>query len=231
MVPSDTHHPSPGNWKLIPTSLLVGLLAWLLSLLALGAFHRQIAKPFPMQMDHQIQEAVHGHTTLVLTRIMFAFTWIGSPKVLFPVVPLLAALLWWRRLRHEAVLLLVSMAGAGMLNSALKVHFHRSRPDVPWALVQEGSFSFPSGHSVFAVVLYGTLVYLALRYLRRNLERVALVSVAWVSIAGIGLSRIYLGAHYPSDVAAGYFVGCMWLITVITADWIARMKWPTAGSR
>ena len=52
--------------------------------------------------------------------------------------------------------------GAGLLNIALTLYFRRARPDVPWALVQEHSFSFPSGHSVFAVVSYGILVDLAL---------------------------------------------------------------------
>ena len=88
--------------------------------------------------------------------------------------------------------------------------------------MHEPSFSFPSGHSVFAVVVYGMLIYIGMRHLRRMRERVAVVVAAGALIFGIGYSRIYLGVHYPSDVAAGYFVGAMWLGTVVAADWYLR---------
>jgi len=228
MVPYDGMHPFIHKWKLFALSLLAGLLVSGFLLLALEELHEEIAKPFFIHMDLQIQQAVHGHTSVARTRWMKGLTWIGSPQLLFPGVPLIAALFWWRRLRREAMVFFISMAGGAMLNTALKLHFRRVRPDVPWALVHEHSFSFPSGHSVCAVVMYGTLVYLGMRYLRLGWERVAIIVAAVAVVSGIGLSRIYLGVHYPSDVAAGYLVGCIWLMTVIGADWnlqrMARLR-------
>lgn len=68
----------------------------------------------------------------------------------------------------------------------------------------EPSYSFPSGHSVLAVAVYGSLIFLGMRHLRRSGERVTVCVVAGALILGIGISRIYLGVHYPSGVAAGY---------------------------
>lgn len=210
------------KWNVLAVFLLTGLLGSGLLLLGLAEFHEETAEPFLMHLDLQIQGGVHGYTPVVLTRVMLGLTWIGSPTVLFPSSVLIAALFWWRRFHRDTVVFVVTMLGAGLLNTALKLYFRRARPDVPWALVQENSFSFPSGHSMFAVVLYGILAYLALQYLRHRWERAAAIVVAVTLISGIGLSRIYLGVHYPSDVAAGYFVGCTWLLTVMASDWNAR---------
>ena len=168
---------STTKWKLFAVFLLAGLLASVLLLLVLAKFHEEIAEPSSMHLDLQIQGAVHGYTSVALTRVMLGLTWIGSPTVLFPLATLIAALLWWRRLHRDTVVFLIAMGGAALLNTALKLYFRRARPDVPWALAQENSFSYPSGHSVFAVVLYGILVYLALRYLHRTRERATVVVV------------------------------------------------------
>ena len=214
--------PSIATWKPFFVSLLLGLLGSGLLLIMLAEFHEEIDDPFLMHMDLQIQGAMHGYTSVALTRLMFGLTRIGSPAVLFPLAAIIAMLFWWRRLRHDALVFLIAMVGAGSLNTLLKLYFHRSRPDVLWALAQEHSFSFPSGHSVFAVVLYGMLLYFSFRYVRYAWQRAGVMVAAAALIAGIGLSRIYLGVHYPSDVAAGYLVGCTWLVTVIGSDWNLR---------
>jgi len=75
---------------------------------------------------------------------------------------------------------------------------------------------------VLAVVVYGAVMYLGLRHLPRLWQRAGVVLLSFSLILGIGLSRIYLGVHYPSDVAAGYYVGAVWLCAVIGADWYVR---------
>jgi membrane-associated phospholipid phosphatase len=215
-------NPSINRWKLFAIFLFVGLIATVLIMLALAELHEEIIEPSSIQIDHAIQAMVHAHTSPGLTKLMFALTWIGSPITLIPVIPLVAGLLWWKRWRDEAVVLLIAMVGAGAMSAALKLHFRRVRPDLPWALVHEHSFSFPSGHSVFAVVLYGILAYLGMRHLHGAGQRVAMLATAVLLILGIGLSRIYLGVHFPSDVAAGYFVGLVWLAVVAGCDWKLR---------
>src|ERR1035437_3956799 len=210
------------TWRLFVVLLVAGLVATGVLMLSLAEFHEEILEPDSMQMEGSIQGEVHEDATPGLTRVMFGLTWIGSPQVLTPAIPVIAALLWWRRLRHAAVVWLIATGGADVLVTVLKLYFRRVRPDLPWAFVHEPSFSFPSGHSVFAVVVYGMLIYIGMRHLRRMRERVAVVVAAGALIIGIGYSRIYLGVHYPSDVAAGYFVGAVWLSTVVAADWYLR---------
>jgi membrane-associated phospholipid phosphatase len=75
-----------------------------------------------------------------------------------------------------------------------------------------------------AVVLYGTLLYLFLRWLDEWAERWLATVTAFLLAAGIGYSRIYLGAHFPSDVLAGYMCGSVWLGTIVCADLLVRRE-------
>ena len=216
---------SARSWKLFGVLVVVALMATGVMMLGLAEVHEHLGGARMERWDARVQTDVHNDTGRRTTEAMFALTWIGSPAVLTPAIPVIAALLWWRRLRHAAIVWLIATAGAGALVTVLKLHFRRVRPDLPWAFVHEPSFSFPSGHSVLAVVVYGSLIFLGMRHLRRSWERVAVCVVAGALILGIGVSRIYLGAHYPSDVAAGYFVGAVWLGAVLGADrYVRRVK-------
>jgi undecaprenyl-diphosphatase len=129
--------------------------------------------------------------------------------------------MWWRRRKDDAVFVAAAALGGVALDQVMKLHFKRLRPDLPWAFVHEHSFSFPSGHSVLAMVLYGVIVYKTQDKLPGKWAKAALMVGAFLMVAGIGVSRVYLGVHYPSDVAGGYFVGAVWLAAVIGSDlWV-----------
>lgn len=211
--------PLHGNkWKLSGLLLLFGLAFSIIVLLTLAEFHDEIAEPFLTRLDQIGMQVVHAHDTPGLTHLALALSWIGSPATLIPAISSAAILLWTMKFRQDAVLLVAAIGGSGALDTALKLHFRRVRPDVPWALITEHSFSFPSGHSVGAVVLYGMVTYLLWGHLRALWLRAVVVSGALLLIAGIGASRVYIGVHFPTDVAAGYFVGLLWLLTVIAAN-------------
>ena len=194
-------------------------------MMVLAEFHEEIAEPFLTGLDLAIMGFIHAHASPPLTQLALALSWIGSPLVLVPTVCFTAVLLWIALLRRDAALLILGVGGSGALDLALKLHFRRVRPDVPWALATEHSFSFPSGHSVGAVVLYGTLTYLAWSHLRGLWQRTAVVSAAFLLVAGIGTSRVYLGVHFPTDIAAGYTVGLLWLCPLLAgAEYVARTE-------
>jgi undecaprenyl-diphosphatase len=156
---------------------------------------------------------------------MLGLSWIGSPFALTPAVALAAGLLWWRGLKDDAVLVAAAALGGVVLDEVMKLHFKRLRPEVPWAFVHEHSFSFPSGHSVLAIVMYGVIVYKTRDKLHSNWARAALMVGAFLMVVAIGVSRVYLGVHYPSDVAGGYFVGAVWLGAVIGSDlWVDAFR-------
>jgi undecaprenyl-diphosphatase len=211
--------------KLFRAMLLVGFLVTVTVMLGLIPLHDAIAKTHFAQVDRGLQGWVHGFNSPKLTWVMFGLSTIGSPLVLVPVVTLAAGLLWWRRLKDDAVLVAAAALGGTGLDEVLKLHFKRVRPDLPWALVHEHSFSFPSGHSVLAVVMYGVIVYKTQDKLHSVWAKAALMVGAFLMVAGIGVSRVYLGVHYPSDVAGGYFVGAVWLAAVIGSDlWVERHR-------
>lgn len=101
------------------------------------------------------------------------------------------------------------------LGSALKLVLHRHRPLTEYVFnMTTPTFSFPSGHALSATVVYGLLAYLAWTYLPQPLGVLAVV-IAVALIIIVGLSRIYLGAHYPSDVLGGWLLGCVALAIIV----------------
>ena len=112
---------------------------------------------------------------------------------------------WKFILQTTLVLLLATLS-----NIALKQVINRARPSLDH-LVTVDTLSYPSGHSMSAMAFYGFLIYLCLRYPMRSWVRYLFVSVLVLLILSIGISRIYLGVHFPSDVAAGFIGGLIWV--------------------
>ena len=116
------------------------------------------------------------------------------------------------RKHYAAVAVFVAVAGGLVLSTLLKLGFDRPRPD----LVPHGSFvyttSFPSGHSMMAAVTYLTLGAMLARVEASVRMKVYLLSVAIVLTVLVGASRVYLGVHWPTDVAAGWAVGAAWAL-------------------
>jgi undecaprenyl-diphosphatase len=196
--------------------LTAGLISSGFLLLLLNEFHEEIAEPWLRNIDQGAMRVVHSWYTPEMTRVMLTFTFMGSWEFIASCVGLLIfALLYGRRTR-EAASLAVAVGGSAVLNVGLKLWFHRLRPEVPWVLVHESSFSFPSGHAVVAFCFYATITLLLARRGRVATRAISTVSAIFI-ILGIGTSRVYLGVHYPSDIAAGYLVGIVWVAATLVA--------------
>lgn len=107
---------------------------------------------------------------------------------------------------REAWQLVLAMLGGIILNQLLKTYFNRPRPSN--ALLQTLGLSFPSGHAMLAVTFYGCLAWLLARHFNRPGWVVPLL--LWALL--IGLTRVYLHAHYATDVLAGFAGGAAWLV-------------------
>ena len=114
------------------------------------------------------------------------------------------------------------LAAAGILpvtaNLGLKELSARPRPDAALALVEETGLAFPSGHAVFAAAFYGALIYLLGRWdglARRPALRWTIQGSLALFILGVGASRVYLGAHWPSDVIGGFLFGGLCLSALV----------------
>jgi membrane-associated phospholipid phosphatase len=117
----------------------------------------------------------------------------------------------------------IAVTGA-LLNLLLKTSLDRPRPPEAWRdrAVLETNQSYPSGHAMGSVIGYGMLCYALLRQTRIPLRRTLIVLFFVVLVAGIGLSRIYLRAHWFSDVIGGYAAGLFWLSFWL--GWIERRR-------
>lgn len=119
-------------------------------------------------------------------------------------------LLAFSRRWHEFKALLICLLGSTLLNNILKFAFQRTRPEA-FRIVDAAGYSFPSGHAMVSLCLYGMLAFLIARNIRSRHGQIAVAVAAVLLIGAIGISRIYLGVHYPSDVVAGYTAGATWL--------------------
>lgn len=193
----------------------------LCTLLFLAWLSAEVVNGRTARYDDQIRAIVHQQSTPALTLSMRVFTTIGSPPVLWPLVAIAAALFWYAGWRGETLLLIVSMLGALALDAALKLAFHRPRPMPFFDLAVPYTYSYPSGHAMFALCFYGALAWLTIRHVRSRPGRVFIWGAAALFTILIGFSRIYLGVHYPSDVLAGYCVAFIWMSVVATG---ARLR-------
>ena len=117
---------------------------------------------------------------------------------------------FFRKLRmRPALILWLLTIGSAIDSYILKVLFHRERPID--SLVENGTFSFPSAHATLAIACYGFIIYLVLKNIRREWLRKIIIYLGPVGITLIAASRLYLGAHYLSDVIAGLLLGGAWL--------------------
>lgn len=165
--------------------------------------------------DQSIIDAVQGMENEGLTRIMKGFTFLGSSLVA-TLLSVIAFLFLWLVLRHrkELLMFLLSVGGSEIWNVIIKNWMQRQRPNTH-RLIEISGFSFPSGHSMAAFALYGTLTYLLWRHIPALAGRIAMIVIGVALTLLIGISRIYLGVHYPSDVFGGYLASATWLMLSI----------------
>ena len=161
-------------------------------------------------LDEAVLRYIQTHQTPLLDKAMLEITFMGTGLIVLTIVLVAGMFLWLTKHKHSALLLIVATIGGILLNGLLKAGFDRPRPGVFEWKQHTVSSSFPSGHAMSAATVYMTVAYLAARLQRRHLSRVLTLCAAVVVVLLIALSRLYLGVHYPSDVAAGVVIGIAW---------------------
>ena len=212
---------TPGEY--LGLHLTLGLVAAAGCLWLFGGLAEDVVNNDPLvRFDLAIATALHDLATPPLTTFFLVVTALGSIETI-ALVGLAGAVNFGvrRRWLHLGTWL-AAVAGGAALNQLLKALFGRPRPYFEHPLVLETSYSFPSGHAMEALVLYGMLAYFAVLTFRTWRIRTAIVFGAALLVLLIGFSRMYLGVHYFSDVVAGYAAGGVWLSTCITAMEFAR---------
>ncbi|PKB71997.1 MAG: hypothetical protein BZY87_02550 [SAR202 cluster bacterium Io17-Chloro-G6] len=135
--------------------------------------------------------------------------WVFVPAAAF----LIACLLLVRRYA-DAVMVVAGMVLIGIGNG-LKLVIDRPRPEYDLFDSVQTSLSFPSGHTLLAVIMGGVLVYLVGRWVKPLALQRTIQVVLILSVMAMGASRVYLGVHWPSDVIGSYMFGLMALVGLI----------------
>ena len=144
-----------------------------------------------------------------LTTIMKMFTFLGDEEFFLLFLPL-AYWLWRKNVMGRLGMVLLFTF---VLNALIKGIFQVPRPELIDHLVKADDWSFPSGHSQSALVLWGWLAY--------ELKDKRAYLIAGILMTGVGFSRVYLGVHYPSDVLGGYAIG---LATLFIYAWLLKLE-------
>jgi membrane-associated phospholipid phosphatase len=196
-----------GGPGLSGASARIGWLVVLFCLAVAGLLAAQVVMHGPMlELDRDVSMYFAAHRQPAITALMSAVSAVHQTIYVLAATALVAL---WRALRrdwHSAGALLVVPAGM-LLNWSLKLAFRRARPAWDDPLVQLASYSFPSGHAIASTVFYGMLCALVFAHTRSPLLRGLAAAAALFMVALVCFSRVYLGAHYPSDVIAGAAVG------------------------
>jgi len=154
-----------------------------------------------------------------LERLMAVVSWFGFPPQSRLIPPGAVVALWLGRFRLESALMLAAW-GSALLSTVVKAFMRRPRPvagkDLRVVAADLGGSSFPSGHVLTYVGVYGWLAVVAEVVIRRDGLRRLVVGALAALIAAVGPSRIHLGHHWPTDVAASYLLGSSYLALLVT---------------
>ncbi len=167
--------------------------------------------------DHDVAGWFHAHLTRTFVTVLRAFTEFGSSEWIGVILFLLVVFFVWKRWWPSLVTLIVAVPGGMLLNELVKVVVHRHRPFVDGPFVDWSGYSFASGHTIGATLLYGQLALFILPMIKGRRWRTLTVSSAALLIALVGFSRIALGAHFLTDVLAAIFFGIIWLAFCLIA--------------
>jgi Uncharacterized membrane-associated protein len=208
--------------RLNPTAALgLALTAQLAILALLGAAFSAVTEDVVtrdelVRLDDPVSRFLIEHREPWLTAIMQVITGLGTEFVLTPLLLAVGLLARWRRGTWRPLgLLVLTLTGASLTSTVIKLLVARPRPDAD-ALVRALGYGFPSGHSTAAAGWLSAA--LVLGWLTRSVAlRVGLAAVAAVVVALVGVSRVYLGVHQPTDVLGGWALGTLWLAAVLTA--------------
>jgi membrane-associated phospholipid phosphatase len=217
---------------LVSGFLVCAVVVFLFGFLAREVFRTTETRAFDREVTLAMRE-LHSPSNDRIARIVTVF---GSHLFVLPATVVVAAGLWLKHHRASALLFCGSVVGGFGLNALLKISFARDRPDLWPALVTERTYSFPSGHATIGTVFFGGLAAVVLHLFRRPFVRAATLALSTAAILMVAASRVYLGAHWTTDVAGGVLVGLFWVSVCSTGtEYVSRRvtasaKAPTKAS-
>jgi undecaprenyl-diphosphatase len=150
-------------------------------------------------------------------------TALGSPFILGLIALAALGFLYFEGQKRVALLTVAALSGGAMVSLLLKQFFQRPRPEIVPHLREVVSTSFPSGHAMGAAVVYLTLAVMFVKAFRSRRAKAFCLGLGIFLALIVGASRVYVGVHYPTDVAGGWLAGTAWAL----ATWAVSQFLPT----
>jgi len=200
--------------KVLKSLLLISLI-----ILSLDFFLRLTldvwSKDYVINIDQTIATFIYSLRTPFLTDIMKFITSLADVNTIMVLFVFVIVILLVLKKRSHIIPVVITLTGNFIFVSLIKTILARPRPILANALVFEESYSYPSGHALIAITMYGLLIIYLFTFVKSHVVRRLSVIVGVFLILAIGFSRIYLGAHWPSDVLASYLIGIFWLSLIL----------------
>ncbi len=211
--------------------LLWGMLLFVGMTLVLAALAEHVMTGRPLtDLDQQLSAWIAKNRTPQLTTFFIVVTALGSTAVATTLTVVVGIHLLLRKQRYWFAAITLTIVGGAILNRFLKLAFQRARPQLDDPIRSFAGYSFPSGHTVTATVVFGAIALLLFTRVKTLRARVIVIVSATLIIALVGFSRIYLGAHYLTDVLAAMAEGVAWISLSFTlVTWWRRLKLRRAG--
>jgi membrane-associated phospholipid phosphatase len=199
-----------GAWLIVYLAILA-ILAWLCT----EALEKEV-----FSFDRAFLLWLHQFANPSLDRIMLFFTSLGDPPTVVTIFLITSIWLLLKRRYSDGIRFAIVCVGGVLINQEMKLFFAKPRPELWPRLITDPTFSFPSGHAVGSMIIYGFIAYILANELQQY--RIYIYILASFLIAAIGFSRLYLGVHYPTDIIAGYGVSFLWLTTCLRVKFRSR---------
>lgn len=162
-----------------------------------------------------IRDILINHRNDISTNIFKFLTIFGEKYFILALVVILAGIFFITKYRKDSYMMVLNLVNIIILNKGIKYIVRRERPISTSWLVEEDGYSFPSGHAMLSIGVYGFLIYLIYKSNLKIVYKRILITALSILVVLVGISRIYLGVHYPSDVLAGYIITTIYLIVFV----------------
>jgi undecaprenyl-diphosphatase len=209
---------------------VIGLIVFAATTFMLAVISDEVIQGRPLTvMDADFSAWLQTTRTPARLNAMRYVTWLGSTVVATSITTAVGIYLLLSRRRYWFAALVLSVAGGAILNRLLKSAFQRARPRLDDPVFTFTGYSFPSGHTLTATVVFGCLAALIVANTNNRMVRVFAIVSASLLIALVAFSRIYLGAHYLTDVVGAIAEGLAWLsvsFTLVYSLWRPRNLQP-----
>lgn len=208
------------NNKRLVTRLTLAFVLFLAAAGLFGFVATNVHQGDTLAFDQSLLQSINTASSPFLDRFFLIVTEFGGVAGVTIISTALFCFLVYANRRYGALLLAVGVGGSALINYIAKITFERARPELWSQLITETTYSFPSGHAAGSSALAICIVAL----LWRTKWRVPALIIAPLYVVLIGFSRLYLGVHYLTDVAAGWILSIAWVTIVIALVFARRSR-------